>query len=288
MASEVNVQGSKVLLVDDTPENLKVLRGTLETEGYNILVATNGEQAIDIAMSASPDLILLDVMMPGIDGFETCRRLKADEKLASIPVIFVTALAETESVMEGFDVGGIDYVIKPFNDQEVIARVRTHLEREILGRELERRNADLTQANAQLKQEIEERKRVSAERNHLADHLSMVSTAEAKRWGIDGFIGNSQTVRKIMEAVGRVQAVETTVLITGESGTGKELVARAVHFGSPRSHRAFVPLNCAAIPGELVEATLFGSVKGAFTGADKDKSGYFKLADGGTVSGRDR
>jgi CheY-like chemotaxis protein len=87
VASEVNVQDSKVLLVDDTPENLKVLRGTLETEGYNILVATNGEQAIDIAMSASPDLILLDVMMPGIDGFETCRRLKADEKLASIPVI---------------------------------------------------------------------------------------------------------------------------------------------------------------------------------------------------------
>ncbi len=283
MLSEINIQRSKILLVDDTPENLKVLREMLEAKRYNILVATNGEQAIRVAKAAIPDLIMLDVMMPGIDGFETCRRFKSSEDLASIPVIFVTALAETESVMEGFDVGGVDYIIKPFNDKEGIARVRMHLERELLAKELERRNVDLTKANARLKSEIEERERLSAERNHLADHLSMVSSQEAKRWGIDGFVGQSQTVRKIMEAVGRVQAVETTVLITGESGTGKELVARAVHFGSRRSEKAFVPLNCAAIPGELAEATLFGSVKGAFTGADKDKAGYFKLADGGTL-----
>jgi DNA-binding NtrC family response regulator len=174
-------------------------------------------------------------------------------------------------------------VVKPFNDQEVIARVTTHVERERLRKEIARQNEELRDTNERLEQGKAERERVSAERNHLADHLSMVSTTEAKRWGIDGFVGQSQTVREIMEAVGRVQTVQTTVLITGESGTGKELVARAVHFGSPRSNKPFVPLNCAAIPGELVEATLFGNTKGAFTGADKDRAGYFKLANGGTL-----
>jgi len=165
----------------------------------------------------------------------------------------------------------------------VIARVTTHVERERLRKEIARQNEELRDTNERLEQGKAERERVSAERNHLADHLSMVSTTEAKRWGIDGFVGQSQTVREIMEAVGRVQTVQTTVLITGESGTGKELVARAVHFGSPRSNKPFVPLNCAAIPGELVEATLFGNTKGAFTGADKDRAGYFKLANGGTL-----
>lgn len=174
-------------------------------------------------------------------------------------------------------------MVKPFNDQEVIARVTTHVERERLRKEIARQNEELRDTNERLEQGKAERERVSAERNHLADHLSMVSTTEAKRWGIDGFVGQSQTVREIMEAVGRVQTVQTTVLITGESGTGKELVARAVHFGSPRSNKPFVPLNCAAIPGELVEATLFGNTKGAFTGADKDRAGYFKLANGGTL-----
>jgi DNA-binding NtrC family response regulator len=283
LKTEINIEGARVLIVDDTPENLKVLRQTLEAEGFDILVATSGEQALKVMSGNPPDLVLLDVMMPGLDGFETCERMKADPKTAAIPVIFVTARAEEEAVMQGFDVGGIDYIVKPFNHREVIARVTTHVEREKLSQELARQNDTLRETNERLTEEIAERERVSKERNHLADHLSMVSTAEAKRWGIDGFVGNSQTVREITDAVGRVRGVETTVLITGESGTGKELIARAVHFGSPRSKEAFVPLNCAAIPNELVEATLFGNVKGAFTGADKDKAGYFKLADGGTL-----
>lgn len=281
--STIDIKGARVLLVDDTPENLKVLRQTLEAEGFDILVATSGEQALKVVSGNPPDLVLLDVMMPGLDGFETCRRMKADAATSAIPVIFVTARAEEDAVMKGFDVGGIDYVVKPFNHHEVIARVTTHVEREKLRQAVEQQNTELRETNTRLKEEMEARQRVSAERNHLADHLSMVSTTEAKRWGIDGFVGQSQTVREITEAVGRVRGVETTVLITGESGTGKELIARAIHYGSPRSKEPFVPLNCAAIPSELVEATLFGNVKGAFTGADKDKAGYFKLADGGTL-----
>ena len=281
--AQLDLTGSKILLVDDTPENLKLLRQTLETEGYNILVATSGETALRIARKANPDLILLDVMMPGMDGFETCRHLKQDEGTRDVPVIFVTARAETPSVVEGFRAGGVDYIVKPFQSEEVLIRVETHLKLDRLTRELVGKNADLSRANRQLQEEIAQRKALSAERNHLAEQLSMISYREAERWGIAGFVGKSRTIRETLEAVGRLQGTETSVLITGESGTGKELVARAIHYGSPRSDGPFVPVNCSAIPSDLAESMLFGHMRGAFTGADKNRVGYFALADGGTL-----
>ena len=279
----IDLTGAKVLLVDDTPENLRILRQTLESEGYSILVATSGEAGLRIAGSAHPDLILLDVLMPGLDGFETCRRLKADETTEDIPVIFVTAQTETRAVIEGFRAGGVDYIVKPFNEEEVLVRVQTHLKIDHLTRELAQKNTDLTGANRQLQEEIARRKALSAERNHLADHLSMISSREAERWGIAGFVGQSQTIRQTLDAIGRLQNVEPSVLITGENGTGKELIARAVHHNSPRASGPFVPVNCSAIPQELAESILFGHVRGAFTGADRDRTGYFELADGGTL-----
>lgn len=274
---------ARILLVDDTPENLKVLRRTLEAEGHSILVATSGGAALKLAHDTQPDLILLDVMMPGLDGFETCRQLKADPVTQGIPVIFVTGRAETESIVEGFHAGGVDYVIKPFQDEEVLARVETHLQIDRLTRELAKKNANLTWANRRLTEEITRRKALSVERNRLSDRLSHLSSREAERWGIPGFVGKSPMLRKTLEAVSLLQNAEPAVLITGENGTGKELVARAIHYGSPRSSGPFIPVNCSAIPADLAESILFGHVRGAFTGADSDRTGYFELADGGTL-----
>jgi len=136
--SDIELTGSKILIVDDTPANLRVLRQALEPEGYSILIATNGESALKIAQSAAPDLILLDIQMPGIDGYETCRRLKDNEDTRSIPIVFVTAQSETHAVVEGFKVGGVDYILKPFQNEEVLARARTHLKVSRLAQEVER------------------------------------------------------------------------------------------------------------------------------------------------------
>ena len=124
---QIDLRGTKILIVDDVSANINILFEALTPEGYNISAAPSGDVALKIVPRIKPDLILLDVMMPGIDGFETCRRLKADESTAEIPVIFITARNETESIVEGFQIGGMDYIIKPFHHEEVRARVRTHL-----------------------------------------------------------------------------------------------------------------------------------------------------------------
>ena len=159
-----------ILIVDDVPENLKVLRQVLEPEGYDILPAPNGEVALKVAPRAKPDLILLDIMMPGIDGFEVCRQLKADPATAEIPIIFITAQSETKSVVKGLDLGGADYIIKPFQHEEVCARVRTHLTMKQLRDGLKAANLDLESANnqiqstnAELERAYNELKRTQAE-----------------------------------------------------------------------------------------------------------------------------
>lgn len=130
----------RVLLVDDQPDNLAVLRGALEDEGYQLAFASNGEDALEILQDLSPHLILLDIMMPGIDGFETCRRMKQNEIMRDTPIIFITAKRETEDIIHGFRVGGVDYITKPFQQEEVCARVRNHLELVHLRRSLEAQN----------------------------------------------------------------------------------------------------------------------------------------------------
>ncbi len=268
---------SKILIVDDVPNNLKTLSDLLELAGYHILVAPSGEVALKVAPRMQPDLILLDVMMPGLDGFETCERLKADAETAGIPVIFITAKDEVESVIKGFHVGGVDYVTKPFEEEMVLARVDTHLQ-----------NAQLTKAliekNRELQEEMDKRQRAENALQTADEQLSLISQREAERWGIAGFIGQSETIRNILGDVRRLQETGTTsVLITGESGTGKELIARAIHSGGPRAKRPFIPINCPAVPADLAESLFFGHVRGAFTGATTDRKGYFELAHGGTL-----
>jgi DNA-binding NtrC family response regulator len=283
---------SKVLIVDDVSANLKLLRDALEPEGYRILGASNGEDALRIATRALPDIILLDILMPpGIDGYEVCRRLKQNKETAQIPVIFITVKEDMESLIEGFRAGGVDYITKPFYKEELLARVETHLKISHLTQELLKKNRELQEEMERREQAEKAQKQAEAERKQAFDalqkadeHLSMISQLEAERWGIDAFIGKSNTIRGILDEIRQLQSASAvSVLITGESGTGKELIARAIHFGGERARGPFIPLNCSAIPSELAESTLFGHVRGAFTGAKESRKGYFELADGGTL-----
>lgn len=295
----------QVLIVDDVPANLSVLRDALEPEGYNILGASHGKAALRIAAGALPDLILLDVLMPGMDGHEVCRQLRRNEATRHIPVIFITVRDDKESILEGFRAGGVDYITKPYEKEEVLLRVKTHIEISRLTQLLSQKNVDLEQqaaqlasanrqlqqANRQLQQEMARRqqaeeahKRADQAFQKADEHLSLISQQEASRWGIAGFVGRSKTIGSILDDVRKLQDAEnTTVLITGESGTGKELIARAIHFGGTRAKGPFIPVNCSAIPRELAESAFFGHVRGAFTGAHTGRKGYFELADGGTL-----
>jgi class 3 adenylate cyclase len=138
---------SRILVVDDTPANIQALSGTLKEKGYQISVATNGKQALDVLARVQPDLILLDVMMPEMDGFETCRRIKASEQWRQIPIIFLTAKTDTADIVQGFELGAVDYVAKPFNAHELLARVSTHLTIDELRRNLAQKNAELVRAH---------------------------------------------------------------------------------------------------------------------------------------------
>jgi DNA-binding NtrC family response regulator len=286
---------TQVLIADDNPANLNVLSEMLESQGYRVIAVPGGELALRIAATGRPDLILLDVVMPDLDGFETCRRLKADERTAHLPVMFASARDEVESLVQGFEAGGVDYITKPYRREEVLIRVRTHLQLSLLNRdlvtknrELQQRSDELASLNATLRAESQRREKAEDALQTAGEQLSALSDREAARWGVtagvDGFVGRSKTIRRILQDIRRVRNFHSVnVLITGESGTGKELVARAIHFGSGRAKGPFIPVNCVAIPEELAESMLFGHVRGAFTGATIDRKGYFELAHGGTL-----
>jgi DNA-binding NtrC family response regulator len=268
---------ARILIADDTPASLSLLSDLLEPLGHEILAVADGRSAIQLTHRAKPDLVLLDVMMPGCDGFTVCRALKADPETSDIPVIFITSRQETGDIVRGFRLGAVDYVLKPYHAEEVVTRVTTHLQLSRVTRELRLRNSEL-------EQEISRRQEAEKARDQAAQRLSTLASSEAKRWGIAGFIGGSPHLKRILADVERLQQFgQTSVLITGESGTGKELVARAIHHHSPRASGPFVPVNCVAIPGELAESLFFGHMKGSFTGATSDRKGYLELADGGTL-----
>ena len=162
----IDLANAKILLVDDQPTNLKVLRQALETADSKILAATSGARAIEIAQRAHPDLILLDVMMPEMDGYETCRKLKEDPATAGIPVLFITARTDTESVVQGFAAGSVDYLTKPFQTDEVLIRVATHLRNDRLTRELATSNQALSAANEKIQQASHRKSRFLANMAH--------------------------------------------------------------------------------------------------------------------------
>jgi len=270
--------------VDDIPANRNLLREILEPCGYEVLLAADGETALKVSQRAQPDLVLLDVIMPGKDGFATCRQLKQLEATRAIPVIFLTSRDETRAVIEGFESGGVDYITRPFQAEEVLARVRTHLENSRLTRAIIAQKEQLEAVNRQLREEIQRRERAEDSLQVADQRLSLLSAQEARRWGLDALIGTSPALRRIVDDVCKLQALAgTPVLIVGESGTGKELIARAIHHGSPRSKAPFLAVNCSAVPQELAESLFFGHLKGAFSGAARDEKGYFENANGGTL-----
>jgi DNA-binding NtrC family response regulator len=245
--------GGTVLVVDDEPLNVDLLEQELRAAGYRTLSASTGEEGVALAAQAQPDLVLLDLMMPGIDGYEACRRLKASEATRAIPVIVLTSLSETSGKVRAFREGAVDYVTKPFETEELLARVGTHVA---------------------LRREIEAHRRSKATIHLLVEEI---------RSDRDALIGESAALQRVRDQIAQVASTDSTVLVQGETGTGKELVARAIHEKSARHERPLVKINCAALPRELVESELFGHEKGAFTGAIQQRRGRFELADGGTL-----
>jgi formate hydrogenlyase transcriptional activator len=273
-----------ILIVDDMPTNLSVLYETLTRYHYKVLVARDGKSAIEQAQLARPDLILLDVMMPGMDGFETCRQLKQRESTKAIPVLFMTALSEPIDVINGFNMGAVDYITKPFQLKEVLARINTHLTLRRLQLDLQAANAQLeirvaerTESLSKALSEVEQLKnRLLAENTYLREEIRQTNNFEK-------IVSQSKAYARVLRQVEQVAPTTTSVLILGESGTGKELLARAIHTLSARKNKTLVKINCAALPASLIESELFGHEKGAFTGATSQKMGRFELADGGTI-----
>ena len=288
----------EILVVDDTPANLRLLSDLLTQHGYRVRPATDGALALKSVAARNPDLILLDVSMPGMDGYEVCRRLKADEKSSRIPVIFISAFGDTRQKVTGFEAGGLDYITKPFEAEEVLARVRTHLRvrqaeealrnaHNTLELRVQERTAELQASNQALRESEEKARRAFEEIEVLKSQLELHNTylqeevVQAKAFG--DLVGQSSGLRQVVSQIDVVAPTEANVLILGETGTGKELVAHEVHRRSGRKDKPLVRVNCASIPRELFESEFFGHVRGSFTGAIKDRAGRFETAEGGTI-----
>lgn len=236
----------KILIVDDDPNLLRVTSYQLTEAGYDVTTASNGEKAEAILNGDTVDLLLTDVKMPDMDGMELLKRAQSINP--DMPVILITAFAEIESAVEAIKDGAVDYIPKPFKRDDLLKKIDRALEATRLRRE-----------NISLKQEL------------------------AHRDGLDEIVGASAATRMVIDTIAQVAPSDSTVLILGESGTGKELMARALHKLSLRAARPFVPINCAAIPANLLESELFGHVRGAFTGAIRNREGVFRQAHRGTL-----
>ncbi len=234
----------QILVVDDEPKMRRVLEIMLQKMGHRVLVASNGVEALAMFQAQAVDLVITDLRMPEMDGIELLARLRALE--SDVPVMVITAHGTIETAVAAMKHGACDYLLRPF-DIDVVE----HAVERVLN------DADVARQNAFLRQEVNR--------------------------GWDAFIGTSAPMRTVYELIQRVGPSKASVLITGETGTGKELAARAIHNASPRRDKLFVPINCAAIPADILESELFGYEKGAFTGATKERIGKFELADGGTI-----
>ena len=236
----------RVLIVDDDASFRRVVEYTLEEEGYEPVTSANGVEALAKFSESEFSLVITDVRMPEMDGLKLLRRTQAISP--EVPVIVVTAYAAVEDAVEAMREGAFDYITKPVNRDELKLAVRKALEVK-----------ELKVENRQLRQAV-------SERLHF-----------------ENMVGGSKQMRKIFETAAQAARVDSTVLVLGESGTGKELLAKAIHFNSPRKKRPFVVVNCGAIPESLLESELLGHTRGAFTGAVSDRKGKVEMAAGGTV-----
>ena len=234
-----------VLIVDDDETSREYLSALLDALGFSVEGAAGGRQALErLSRQPAPDVVILDVIMPELDGVETLRRYRAGGGKA--PVVMCSALDEADTVVRAMRAGASDYITKPFNAEEL----REILERVACGQR--------------------------------ATTVATPSPAVRPTRGATA-LGQSPAMRRVDELIDRIADADVPVLITGESGVGKDVVAREIHARSARAGRVFVKINCAALPGELLESELFGHERGSFTGAQKTKPGQFELADGGTL-----
>jgi len=386
---------ARILVVDDSVENLSLIELFLRDTEFEVVTAGGGREALERAEKERFELILLDVVMPGIDGFEVCRRLKNDPRTAFVPVIFLTGrLADESEKVAAYQLGAVDYIQKPVNREELVARIRVMLHLEQARSRLDRENALLRTRVEQLGRNLDESTKEIADLQSLREAFSSggdpgvlvldaarrvksgdagaadlvgslvpgtalsdvghvaariarlvedgaqvgevtmpgegsvartirvmirvspqggdttvllrdvteIAAAEKRvrdreisdrvladdgdefrSYSMTEFIGGSEGVARLSNAVDRLRQSRSTVMVHGESGTGKELVARALHFDGINRNAPFIPLHCGAIAPELVESELFGHEKGAFTGAQQSRDGLFRAADGGTI-----
>ena len=234
-----------VVIADDDPVALDLLAEVLAGEGYRVRAAAGGEECLRLAEAEPFDLAIVDLRMPGVDGLEVIRRLASVQP--GVPVLILTAFATIDTAIEAIREGAYDYLSKPFRMEEIKLVVRRTLEARRLARE-----------NIQYRHELQD------------------------RYGVQNLIGQSPAMVEVYKLVARVARLDTTVLVQGETGTGKELVARAIHYASPRADGPFVVVDCTALPEALFESELFGHERGAFTGALSARRGLFETAAGGT------
>lgn len=235
-----------ILIVDDEKNYLVILEALLAPEGYEIITEDNTVNALRLIREADLDLVITDMRMPGMNGMELLEEAKKIDP--ELPVIMMTAYGTIEKAVEAMKKRAYDYITKPFRNEELKLTVKKALEFY----------------------------RLKKENRLLSDALS-------DRYKYGNIIGKSQPMLKIYEMIGKVAPSKASVMITGPSGTGKELIAKAIHYNSPRKNRPFISINCGALTETLLESELFGHERGAFTGAVTMKKGRFELADGGTL-----
>jgi DNA-binding NtrC family response regulator len=230
-----------VLVVDDSPESVELIKRNLQSKGYEIYTAHNVQSAIKLLGSVAFDLLITDLQMPGENGIELVRH--TSENYKSIGILVITGFPSIQGAVESIKIGAEEYLVKSFTDEELFTAVERVL--------------------------------------HKMHKQAKASSKPAlQNFGI---IGRSEGMKKVFNTINKAKPTRATVLIQGESGTGKELVARALHYGGQASAAPFVPVNCGGIPDALLESELFGYVKGAFTGANETRAGFFQTADGGTI-----
>ncbi|HEY8461907.1 MAG TPA: sigma-54 dependent transcriptional regulator, partial [Blastocatellia bacterium] len=239
-------EAHKLLIVEDDVDLLDTLTAFLSRAGYEVAQAHDGREALEELDARAPDLILTDIHMPDLDGLALLAEVKA--RYPETIVIMMTAFSSIDSAVEAMRRGAEDYLSKP-----------------------------LQLADAQMSVER------ALERRALRSRVKQLETQARDRYSFDRIIGKSPAMRRVFQIVERVAPTNATVLINGRTGTGKELVARAIHFNSPRAKKTLVDINCGALPEQLVESELFGHQKGAFTGATETKKGLFETAHGGTL-----
>jgi len=238
---------ARLLVVDDEPSMLDMLSLLWRGEGYEVSTARSAAEARERLAEHAADLVLCDILMPDGNGLELLREIKAADP--RVAVIMMTAYTSTKSALEAMKLGAYDYISKPFADLEELKL--------LVSKALEQ--SQLVDENLYLRGELE------------------------RRYAFDNIVGRSPRMRAVFALVERVARTHSTVLIQGESGTGKELIARAIHFASPRSGHRFLSINCGALPENLLESELFGHERGAFTGAVREKRGLFQEAHRGTL-----